>query len=170
MSFLDLVRKRFSVRGYHKTAVSSEDLDTILEAGRLAPSAANHQPWYFIVITEEVQRKKLAQAYGRDWFWSAPAILVVCVEPAKAWKRNDGVNFAHVDGAIAMDHMTLCATELGLGTCWVGAFDHAKLKAVLNLPEGIEVVAMTPIGRPLKPEAPEKNRKALSEIVRYEQW
>lgn len=169
MSFLNLVHKRASIRGYEPTPVPDADLEKILEAGRLAPSAANYQPWHFIVVKSEEQRRKLHDAYGRDWFWKAPVILVVCVEPSKAWTRLDGKNYAWVDGTIAMDHMTLCAADLGLGTCWVGAFDPAKVRAILGLPEGVEPVAMTPLGKAAAEPQPKK-RKALDEIVHYEKW
>ncbi len=169
MTFLELARARFSVRGYDPAPVSDEDLNKVVEAGRVAPSAANKQPWHFIVVRDEQRRRELSTAYVKEWFWQAPVIIVVCVEPLKAWSRMDGKNYAWVDGAIAMDHMTLCATDLGLGTCWIGAFDPTKVKHVLGLPEGVEPVAMTPLGRPTSQPRP-KTRKPLEEVVRYEKW
>lgn len=169
MSFLELAASRVSVRGYTSAPLADGDVEKVLEAGRLAPSAANRQPWHFIVVREEAQRRALGEAYTKEWFLQAPVILVVCVEPGKAWKRSDGKSYADVDGAIAMDHMTLCAADLGLGTCWIGAFDAAKVRAALGLPEGVEPLAMTPLGRPADAGRP-KTRKALSEIVRHEKW
>lgn len=169
MSFLDLARKRGSVRGYEPAPVSEADLQKVLEAGRLAPSAANYQPWHFVVVRNEATRMALRDAYGKDWFWKAPLILVVCVEPRKAWVRMDGRNYAYVDGAIAMDHMTLCAADLGLGTCWVAAFDPVRARAILGLPEGIEPLAMTPLGKPAREPSPKK-RKELTEIVHRDRW
>jgi nitroreductase len=169
MSFLELVNKRASIRAYATTPVGEADLEAVLEAGRLAPSAANKQAWHFIVVREPVRRAELGHAYPREWFWKAPAILVVCVEPAKAWVRSDGKNYADVDGAIAMDHMTLCAADRGLGTCWIGAFDPARLRRVLGLPEGVEPLAMTPLGKPAEPGRA-KSRKAVAEVVRHERW
>ncbi len=169
MSFLELVQKRSSVRGYDPSPIADEDVNQVIEAGRLAPSAANQQPWHFIVTRGEATRRELREAYGKDWFCKAPVILTVCVEPSKAWTRHDGKNYAFVDGAIAMDHMTLCATDLGLGTCWIAAFDPAKLRRILNLPDGIEPVAMTPLGRPAAPVLP-KRRKATDEIVHRDRW
>ncbi len=169
MRFIELARKRSSVRRYETTPVEESALQEILEAGRLAPSAANYQPWHFLVVRDEQKRRELGQTYKKDWFWQAPVILIVCVEPAKGWTRMDGRNYAWVDGTIAMDHMTLCATDLGLGTCWVGAFDAARLKQVLGLPEGVEPVAMTPLGKPAA-DGPPKKRKPMEEIVRYEKW
>lgn len=169
MTFLDLANKRYSVRGYEPTPVSEGDVQKVLEAGRIAPSAANCQPWHFIVVRSEEKKQGLRQAYGRDWFWKAPVILVVCVEPAKAWARMDGRNYAWVDGSIAMDHITLCAADLGLGTCWIGAFEPGKVQETLGLPPGVEPVAMTPLGKPAAEGRPKK-RKPLSEIVHWETW
>jgi len=169
MSFLDLASRRSSVRGYDSGLVDEALLNKVLEAGRIAPSAANQQPWHIIVVRDPGQKQALKEAYGKEWFWKAPVIIVVCVEPHKAWTRQDGKNYATVDGAITMDHMTLCATDLGLGTCWVGAFDPAKVKKILGLPDGIEPLVMTPLGKPAAPALPKK-RKALEQIVHYERW
>jgi nitroreductase len=169
MSFLDLVKKRFSVREYDSQPVSDQDLEAVLEAGRLAPSAANRQPIHIIVLRTEDRRRDLGVSYPRDWFWKVPVILVVCVETARGWVRTDGKNYADVDGAIAMDHMTLCAADLGLGTCWIGAFDPVKVRRILSLPEGVEPLAMTPLGHPAEPVRA-KSRKTLEEVVRRESW
>ena len=169
MSFLELAKKRSSIRAYDPRPVPPEMVAEVLEAGRVAPSACNKQPWHFILITEPEARQRLSAVYAKEWFYSAPVILVVCVEPSKAWTRADGVNFAWVDGAIALDHMTLCATDLGLGSCWIGAFKADKLREILQLPEGIEVVGMTPLGYPAAAGMP-KNRKAPAEIIHRERW
>ena len=169
MSFLDLANKRSSVRGYDPEPPDDPTLNKVLEAGRIAPSAANLQPWHFVVIRDRGQREALQEAYKKEWFWKAPVIIVVCVEPSKAWTRQDGKNYAAGDGAIAMDHMTLCAADLGLGTCWVGAFDPAKVKSILGLPDGVEPLVMTPLGKPAAPCLPKK-RKALDQIVHYDRW
>jgi len=169
MDFLELAKLRFSVRSYANKPVPVALLAKVTEAGRLAPSAANRQPWRFIVVQEEKQRLALSEGYPRDWFWKAPAIIVVCVEPAKAWVRSDGKNYADVDGAIAMDHMTLCAAAEGLGTCWIGAFDVEKVRRVLGLPAGVEPLAMTPVGYPVEAVRP-KSRKPAAEVLCHERW
>lgn len=169
MTFLELATKRGSVRGYAPNSIDKAIVGKVLEAGRLAPSAANQQPWHFIVVRDEAQKQALGSAYRKEWFWKAPVIIVVCVEPSKAWTRQDGKNYAAVDGAIAMDHMTLCAADLGVGTCWIGAFDPAKVKHILGLPENIEPLVMTPLGKPTAQPLPKK-RKALDQIVHYEKW
>lgn len=169
MSFLEIVKKRFSVRLFEAKPVPKELLDEVLEAGRLAPSAANKQPFHIIVVQDEDHRRALGVSYPRDWFWRTPVILVICVESAKAWVRADSKNYADVDGAIAMDHMTLCAADLGLGTCWIGAFDPMKVRRILNLPQGIEPLAMSPLGYPAEPVR-SKSRKAISDLVHHETW
>jgi nitroreductase len=169
MEFLELARRRFSVRAYRATEIEESKLQSVLEAGRLAPSAANRQPLGFVVVRGEAQRHALGEAYPHEWFWKAPAVIVVCIEPARSWVRVDGKNYADVDGAIAMDHMTLCAADLGLGTCWIGAFDPVKAKRVLCLPDGVEPLAMTPLGYPAEPSRA-KSRKMASALVHRESW
>ncbi len=169
MSFLDLVNKRFSVRAYQSTPVPEAVMMQVLEAGRLAPSAANRQPWRFVLVQDAEQRRALGVAYPREWFWQAPAIIVVCLESGRAWVRADGKNYADVDGAIALDHMTLCAADLGLGTCWIGAFDAAKVRNTLGLPAGVEPLAMTPVGYPSDPVRA-KTRKPMSEVLHRDRW
>ncbi|MEI6564129.1 MAG: nitroreductase family protein [bacterium] len=169
MNFLELAKKRFSVRAYDTKPVPEDTLDMILEAGRMAPSAANRQPCHLIVVRNEEQRRKLGVAYARDWFWKAPVIVVVCVESARAWVRSDHKSYADVDGAIVMDHMTLCAAELGLGTCWIGAFDPGRVRGILNIPENIDPLAMMPLGYPAEPVRA-KSRKPRSELVHQENW
>ena len=165
MSYSDLIARRRSIRGYRPEPVEEDQLQQVLDAGRLAPSACNIQPWYFVVVKGD-EVKNLAQAYGRDWFSTAPVAIVVCVDRETCWKRADGKDYGDVDAAIAMDHMILAATELGLGTCWVGAFDAEIARKVLNVPDHIDPVLMTPLGYPAKsPDA--RPRKALEEIVRW---
>lgn len=170
MTFLELAAKRYSVRDYRDTPVDESAIDAVLETGRLAPSACNNQPWCFIVITGAERREAMRAVYDRDWFVSAPVQIAVCIDTERCWKRGfDGKSFGFVDAAIAMDHMTLAATELGLGTCWVGAFDPRAAREVLALPPHVEPVVLTPLGYPAA-SAPEKRRKALGEIVWRERW
>ena len=169
MIFLDLVKERYSIRAYETKPVPDAMLLQVLDAARMAPSAANRQPWHFLLVQDAAQRRALAEAYPRDWFWQAPAVIVVCVEPARAWTRSDGRNYADVDGAIAMDHLALCATDLGLATCWVAAFDAGKVRAVLGLPAGVEPLVMTPIGYPAG-GGRDKTRKPMADVLRRERW
>jgi len=172
MKFLELAEKRRSVRAYKTEEVPEKLLQGVLEAGRLAPSAVNRQPWRFIVVREEMNRRALGAAYAREWFWKAPVILVVCILPGEAWVRPyDGQNYAMIDGAIALDHMTLAAAELDLGTCWIGAFDPSAVRNILNLPDGVEVVGMTPLGFPdVEPNPRVRSRRPMGETVMQERW
>jgi nitroreductase len=165
MKFIDLVKKRFSVRDYLETPVPNELLEAVLEAGRLAPSACNNQPWVFIVIRDEESKKKLETVYGRAWFLRAPVIIAACCDRSATWRRADVRDYGDVDIAIAIDHMTLAAAEAGLGTCWIGNFNAVEAKRVLQLPETIEPIVFTPLGFP-GPKAPgNKSRKEMGEIV-----
>jgi nitroreductase len=169
VDFISLAKKRCSVRGYTREPVSSALLDKVLEAGRLSPSAANKQARHFIVVRDENTRMELLDAFPREWFQQAPLVIVICTEPEKAWSRKDGKNYADVDGAIAVDHMTLCAADIGLGTCWIGAFDPDKVCQVLELPEGIEPLAMLTLGHAQDPGR-QTGRKPLQELLHHEKW
>ena len=170
MSFLDLARKRCSVRGFQSTPVPEDALMTVLEAGRIAPSAANFQPWHFVVVRDEANRKKFKPVYDRDWFVTAPVILAVCLDRKVAWVRGDRKTYGDVDIGITVDHMTLAATDLGLGTCWIAAFDLAEAKRVLKTPDHIEPMVLTPLGYPAVPTVPVKKRKEFSEILSWESF
>lgn len=168
MSFAELAAKRYSVRDYKDIPVEKEKINQVLEAGRVAPSAVNYQPLHFIVITEETVKNKVSQTYARDWFKKAPVIIIVCGDHAKSWKRKDGKDHCDIDAAIAVDHMTLAATDIGLGTCWVCAFDAQMCHEVLGLPENLEVIAMMPMGYAADNTEPEKKRKSAADIVSWE--
>ncbi|MGQ9853560.1 MAG: nitroreductase family protein [Candidatus Oleimicrobiaceae bacterium] len=169
MDFSALVRARYSVRSYQDRAVEEDKLAAVLEAARLAPSAANRQPFALLVIRTKGREAGLRRIYNKPWFTQAPLVTGVCALPGKAWSRADGTNSAEVDATIAMDHLILAAADLGLGTCWVAAFDPAAAREVLALPEGVEPVAFTPLGYPAD-EPRGKVRKPLSELVHYDQW
>ena len=169
MEFSELIRKRYSVRAYKPDAVEEEKLQKVLEAARLAPTAANRQPFQLIVIPTAGRETELLRIYPREWFVGAPLVICACAIPAAGWVRMDGKPYVDVDVAIAMDHLILAATELGLGTCWIAAFDPAAAREVLDLPEGVEPVVFTPLGLPADRQGP-KGRKPLDELVRYEGW
>ena len=162
-------KKRYSVRSYKTTPVEDDKLQQVLNAARLAPSAANKQPFQFIVIHTAGRESDLKRIYKADWFCKAPLVICACALPSQAWTRWDKKNYCEVDVAIAMDHLILAATELGLGTCWMGAFDPVATREVLGLPEDVEPIAFTPLGYPADKPG-EKKRKKLSDLVRYEHW
>lgn len=170
MDFYELINYRRSIRAYEKKEVPEEKVTKILEAARLAPSAANKQPWHFIVIKDKATREKFKDAYSPEWFHTAPVIIGICGNPKQAWVRKyDNKNYFDVDLAICFDHLTLAAANEGLGTCWIGAFKPEKVKEILNLPDEIQAVAFTPLGFPAE-KGKEKVRKALSDIVHLDKW
>jgi nitroreductase len=164
VSFIDLVKNRCSVRLYTDQSVEQEKLDYIFEAARFAPSACNFQPWLFIVVKDKQSRFRLKTVYDKKWFLEAPAIISVCFDRRISWKRRYEKDFGDIDAAIAMDHLTPAAAELGLGTCWIGAFNAADARKQLKLPEYIEPVAFTPLGYPAE-RCPEKIRKQRAKLV-----
>ncbi len=170
-SFLELAKARSSVRNYLDKPVEEEKLQYILECGRVAPSAANYQPWHIILIREPGMRRKLGATYNRAWFLMAPVVLVICGDHTAGWKRADGKDHTDIDAAIIIDHMTLAAAEQGLGTCWICNFDAALCRKELRLPENLEPVAYLPIGYPGisgDDHARHPNRKSMNEIIHYE--
>lgn len=169
MEFSDLIKTRYSVRAYRSDPVAEETLEQVLQAARLAPTAANRQPFRIVVIRTKGREAELRRIYQRAWFTQAPLVLCICSVAGEGWVRVDGKPYLDVDAAIAFDHLILAATDLGLGTCWIAAFDPAAAREVLALPEGVEPVAFTPLGYPADQPKP-KARKPLAELVRYERW
>lgn len=167
MEFSELIAKRYSVRAYKPEPVEDDKLQQVLQAACLAPTAANRQPFQIIVIHTAGREAELRRIYNRDWFVQAPLVLCACGIPAQGWVRRDGKSYCDVDVAIAMDHLILAATDLGLGTCWIAAFDPVAAREVLGLPADVEPIAFTPLGYPADRPGPKK-RKPLSELVRYE--
>ncbi len=171
MEFYDVIKKRRSVRKYRKDRIPDNVLRRILEAGRIAPSAKNIQPWKFIVIKDEERKKKVADACKKQ-MWMADADVIVCgcaIEEIAYGKMGGYMSSYPVDLAIAMDHIILAATDEGLGTCWIGAFDEKEVKKVLNIPEDIRVVALTPIGFPAE-EPKDRGRKPFEEVFTFETY
>lgn len=170
MSFQELIRRRYSVRAYETRPVEEDKLARVLEAARLAPTAANRQPFRIIVVQTKGREAELGRIYGRPWFVQAPLVLAVCAVPAESWVRKyDGWNAAEVDAAIAMSHIVLAAAEEGLGTCWIAAFDPKAAREVLELPEGIVPVAFTPLGYPAD-SLPEKTRRPTAVLIHIDRW
>jgi nitroreductase len=170
MEFSELITKRYSVRAYRPVPVEDEKVQQVLEAARLAPTAANRQPFQLIVIHTEGRTDELKRIYSPEWFVQAPLVVCACGIPGRSWtRRSDGKRYCDVDVAIAMDHLILAAANQGLGTCWIGAFDPDAAREVLGLPEDAEPIAFTPLGYPADQPLP-KQRKPLSDLVRYENW
>jgi len=172
-SFYELAKARYSVRNYRDIPVEEDKLQYILECGRIAPSAANYQPWHLIVIRDKEIRNALAKTYSRPWFLQAPVVVVICGDHHAGWKRSDGKDHTDIDASIIIDHLTLAAAEQGLGTCWICNFDALQCASILKLPEHIEPIAYLPLGYPGKePDDRTRHlaRKKLEEIVHWEKF
>ena len=166
-SFNDLARQRFAVREYAQTPVEQAKLDSILEAGRLAPTAKNVQPQHIYVLQSPEAIAKINEltrcAYG------APVVFLVCYDTDLAWSK-DGESSGNMDCSIVGTHMMMEATELGLGTCWVKWFDPAEVAAAFELPANHKPSFLMPCGyasENAKPSDHHFSRKPLSETVTY---
>lgn len=171
MRFQELIKSRQSVRQYASIIPSREVLTQVLEAARLAPSAVNYQPWQFIIVTDAKALADLQDCYHRDWINSAPACIAVLGNHQEAWHRSaDNKDHCDIDVAIAIDHLTLQAAELGLGTCWVCNFDVEAVVSLFDLDEHLEPIALIPIGYPADSSvlnAKEKKRKPFDDVVTW---
>jgi len=169
MEFYEVIKKRRSIRSYDpEKRVEEMVLHRILEAGRMAPSACNYQPWRFLLISSQGMLKQVRPCYPRPWFQQAPHILAVAGRKDKAWIRGyDGFNSLHTDLAIAMEHIILAATNEGVATCWICAFDPRILYQSLDLSPGEEILALTPLGYPPDGYKGEQTteRKALTDLL-----
>ena len=169
MEFKSLIQHRYSVREYKPDPIESDVLHQALEAARLAPTAANRQPFRLIVIHTQGKKEDLFRIYSKDWFVNAPIVVCACGIPEQGWVRADGKSYVDVDIAIVMDHFSLAAADLGLGTCWVASFDVSVAREILNLPENAEPLIFMSLGYPAD-EIGEKERKPLDELINYELW
>ncbi len=166
MTFKELSNNRFSCRKYTDEAVKKEDVEYIMECGRLAPSATNRQPWKFLIITSEEAKARIRQCYDREWFATAPMYVLCMKDVNGCWVRQeDGKPHGDIDLGIAVEHLCLAATDRGLGSCWVCNFNVALTKELFYI-DGFEPVAIVPIGH-AAPDCPhpEKKRKPLNEII-----
>jgi len=166
---LEAIKKRQSVRSYLDKEIPEELLRQVLEAGRLAPSACNNQPWKFIVVKDKKLKEKLITACKNQNFVGEASVIIVGCATNPGYRMGNGVQSYSIDLAIALDHMSLQAAELNLGTCWIGAFYQDKVKEVLDIPEEISVVVLMPLGFP-QTLGTKRGRKTLSEIVCYEKY
>ena len=140
MEVFEAIQKRHSVRSYLPSEVPNEKLMKILEAARLAPSAGNVQPWYFIVVTEKPIREKLAKGRYAKFLVESPIVIVGCGD------KGASPNWHVVDTAIAMENMVLTATSEGLATCWIGSFNGDQVRKLLGIPERFRVIALLALG------------------------
>ncbi len=169
MTVMEAIRNRRSIRSYRPDPVPEETLLAVLEAGRLAPSANNRQEWRYVVVRDPETRHDLMVAANRQRFvGEAPVVIACCAETDHRVMRC-GQPAYPIDVAISIDHMTLAAHELGLGTCWIGSFDADRVRRILGIPDGIEIVELLTLGCPAAAETP-RGRLRLDEIVSYDRW
>ena len=154
MTFQELVKTRYSVRAFQDMPISEREMNLILEAGRVAPTACNNQPQKIYIAKSPESRAKLASVCRCTF--DAPVILVVCYDRTRDWKNKlmPGYESGETDAAIVCTHMMLQAAELGIGSCWVGYFNARTVSEVLGLPEHITVSALLPMGYPAENAAP----------------
>ena len=168
MTVLEIIRKRYSCRAYVDKPVEAEKLSQIFEAARLAPSARNVQDWRFVVVTDKGLKAKVAEAAnGQMFLETAGAIIIACSNSDSVMRCGQAIG--PIDVSIALEHICLQATEMGLATCWIGSFDPEKVRAILGVPDDVAVIELMPIGYPAD-RAKEAKRERLEDIVCYEKW
>jgi nitroreductase len=163
------IQLRRSIRAYESRDVEEDKLMSVLQSGRLSPSAGNRQERRFIVIRDANTRKLLGEAAGNQRFVAEAPVVIAACSVEKEYVMSCGQLAYPIDTAIAVDHMTLQAVEEGLGTCWIGAFDEKKVKDLLHIPDDVRVVSLLPLGYPSAiPQS--RPRKSLDEVVMWEKW
>lgn len=173
MDFLELAKKRYSVRSYTEKKVENEKLEAVLEAAHVAPTGANLQPQHLIVVQSDEGLNKLGKAAN---IYGAPLAVIVCSDTDITWKRPfDGKRMADIDASIVTDHMMLEAADLGLGSVWICYFKPDVLRTEFSIPDNLEPINILAVGyadtdreTPLSPDRHGKMRKPLNETVSYE--
>jgi len=164
MDAIRAIMQRRSIRKYEPESISDDDLETILEAGRQAPSGGNSQPWHFVVVRGEELKRRLAEACsGQIWMADAGAIIAGLGKPSGSGK---GVSL-HL--AIAIQNMIIAAASLGYGTCWIGDFKEGQVREVLGIPDDVPIVALTPVGKPAEKPDP-RPRMPMVEFASGERY
>ena len=170
MTVKETIRIRKSVRSYLPKSIEDYKIQELLEAARLAPSASNRQEWRFVLVLDEKKRRLLADAAcGQDFVAQAPCIFICCAETDQHVMTCGQLCYP-IDVAIAIDHITLRAVELGLGTCWIGAFYENKVKGIVGIPDEIKVVELLTVGYPTDPKPVPKRRLAVEDIYYVDEW
>jgi len=183
MDFFTVIEKRVSVRNFSEKEVEDEKIKKILTAAQKAPSWQNRQPWHFIVVKDKELINKIGSfrplTLNINIFLKKAPVIIILVSKKELSGSRAGLDYFLVDCAIAMEHLILAATALGLGTCWIGAFDEDYLKEILKIPKDFRIIALTPLGYPqeesllgkaVKTFAQSRKRKPLSQFVFLNQW
>ncbi len=184
MDVFEAIRTRRSVRRFQQRPVEDDKLNKLLEAVRMSPSWANLQCWRFIIVKDKSVRQQISELSYVESFFStrgykanpskkglavAPVVIVACADPSQSgsiWEQQ----YYMTDIGIASQTLMLTATALGLGTVFVGVFDEQKLRGLLQVPSGIRIVGLFPLGYPLEEKKEGPPRKPLHELVCHEKW
>jgi nitroreductase len=169
MELMEAIKKRSSIRAYKDKPVPEDKLLVVLEAARLAPSGRNSQAWKFVVVRDKTLRQALGRAAGGQPHVNMAPVIIAAVATEPESIMPCGIPAYPVDLAIAIDHMTLAAVDLGLGTCWIGAFSQDQVKTILGIPGKLKVVSLLTLGYPDETGRP-KIRKILKEIICWEKY
>ena len=169
MDIMETIQNRYSCRSYQNKPIEPEKLETLMEAARLAPSARNIQDWRFVIVTDAQTRRRLQQAAaGQVFVGQAPVVIAACSSTNKRMNLC-GQPYSSINVSIALEHIALTATSLGLATCWIGSFKPQRVRQILNIPTHIEIVELMAIGYPAdRPKSP--NRLSLDQIACHEKW
>ena len=169
MTVLDAIHKRYSCRAYQDRPVEQEKLEQVFEAARLAPSAKNIQDWRFVVVRDKEKKQQVAESTNRpEVFGKAGVIIVACSNSDYVMKCGQAVG--PIDVAIALEHISLQATELGLATCWIGSFETEKVREILGIPQGVAIIELMALGYPAGEGGRESGREPIERIVSYDEW
>ncbi len=168
MTVTEAIRERYSCRAYRQKSIEPEKLTAVLEAARLAPSARNLQDWRFVVVTEGRTKRRVAETTNKpEVFSEAGAIIAACSNSDYVMRCGQAIG--PIDVSIALEHICLQATELGLGTCWIGSFDPEEVRRILGIPGDIAVIELMTVGYPADTK-PEPKREPMDKIVSFEKW
>jgi len=168
MTVFEAIQKRYSCRSYREKEIEREKLDKLSEAARLAPSARNTQDWRFVIVTDKEIKGQVAATTNRQQvFEKAGAIVVGCSN--SEYVMTCGQAIGPIDVSIALEHICLQATELGLASCWIGSFEAEKVRTILDIPPDINIVELMAVGYPAD-SAKQPNRLSKEEIICYNKW
>jgi nitroreductase len=168
MDVFQAISQRYSCRSYKDKPIAGEKIARLLEAARLAPSASNFQDWRFVVVTDPQTKELLVTAANNQKMLAqAPVVIVAC--SVSSYRMRCGQTIGPIDVSIALEHIALQAVEEGLATCWIGSFYHDKVRALLDIPQGIDIVELMVVGYPADTK-PESKREPIENIVCYDKW
>ena len=165
---IDAIRKRYSCRAYMDKPIEQEKLAQIFEAARLAPSAKNLQDWRFVVVKDKEKKQQVAASTNHpEVFGKAGVMIAACSNSKEVMRCGQAVS--PIDVAIALEHISLQAAELGLATCWIGSFEPDKVRKVLGIPQDVAIIELMALGYPAD-KAKKPSREPIENIVCYDKW